>query len=135
MDISEKRMEGKVVLVTGATSGIGKVTATELARMGATVVIAGRNEEKCRQTLEEIKEVTGEEGEGYLVADLSVQKDVRKLAQEFKERYDRLDVLINNAGGIYSKRMETVDGIEYTFALNKIGEVCRTLQFVVRHIR
>jgi NAD(P)-dependent dehydrogenase (short-subunit alcohol dehydrogenase family) len=114
-------MIAKTVLITGATSGIGKVTAIELARMGFKVVIAGRSEEKCIRTLEEIREASFGKGEGYLVADLSIQNEVQRLASEFKERYKRLDVLVNNAGGIFSKRTETSDGIEYTFALNHLA--------------
>lgn len=114
-------MKGRVVLITGATSGIGKVTALELARMGATVVVASRNPEKCKTTVQEIEEKTGNPSVEYLVADLSVMAEVRKLAAEFKQRYKHLHVLVNNVGGIFSKRYETPDGFEYTFALDHLG--------------
>lgn len=121
MNDQDKLMKDKIVLVTGATSGIGMVTALELARIGASVVIAGRSEEKCQATLKTITEETGNTSVEYLVADLSVMAEVRRLASEFKKRYDRLHVLVNNAGGIYSKRRETSEGLEYTFALNHLA--------------
>ena len=76
-------MRGKVCLVTGATSGIGKMTALELATKGATVVIVGRNREKCEDTLQEIEAATGSKNLDYLVADLSSFVEVRRLSQEF----------------------------------------------------
>jgi NAD(P)-dependent dehydrogenase (short-subunit alcohol dehydrogenase family) len=118
-------MNGKTILITGATNGIGKVAALELAKMGATTVIAGRSPVKTDVTVQEIRAQTTQEGghptvEG-LVADLSSMAEVRRLADEFRARYSRLDVLINNAGGIFADRQVTVDGYEWTFAFNHLS--------------
>ncbi len=114
-------MEGKVVLITGGTSGIGKAAALTLASMGAEVVIVGRNRERGERAADEIRRESGNEKVSLMVADLSVQADVRRLAEEFKERYDRLDVLVNNAGLVQSKRTETPDGIETQLAINHLA--------------
>ena len=114
-------MEGKTCLVTGATSGIGKAAARELARLGATVVVAGRNPEKCAATVQDIRRQTGNPSVDFLLADLSSQQQVRRLAEEFKGRYPRLEVLVNNAGAIMLSRRQSVDGIEMTFALNHLS--------------
>jgi retinol dehydrogenase-12 len=121
MDGSNGLMDGKVCMVTGATSGIGKVTARELLRKGAMVVMVGRSQERCDITAEQFRKETGSELVDYLVADLSSQAEVRRLANNFLGRYDRLDVLVNNAGGFFMKRQESVDGIEMTFALDHLN--------------
>src|SRR5438270_5072348 len=105
-------MRGKVVLITGGTSGIGKATATALASMGANVVVTGRDEERGRKAISHIQAESGNDKVELMLADLAVQWEVRHLAKRFEERHDRLDVLINNAGVIQSKRTETPDGIE-----------------------
>lgn len=114
-------MQGKVCLVTGATSGIGTVAAHELARLGAHVIIAGRNPAKCAATVQHIQAQTGNKAVESLVADLSMQQQVRQLAQQFQDRYPRLDVLINNAGGIWMQRTLTGDGLEMTLAVNHLA--------------
>jgi retinol dehydrogenase-14 len=114
-------MNGEVVLITGGTSGIGKAAAVELAGMGAEVVVTGRNEERGREAVEEIKARSGDDAVSLLLADLSVQADVRKLAEDFRASYDRLDVLVNNAGVVNQKRTETADGIESTLATNHLA--------------
>jgi len=114
-------MNGKVCMVTGATAGIGKVTALELARKGAVVVIGCRNQEKGVQITAEIREISGNPKVDYLVADLSSQVQIRRMVSEFKEKYERLDVLVNNAGAAFLKRQLTPDGIEKTFALNHLS--------------
>ena len=116
-----KGLKGKTCLVTGATSGIGEVTALELAGMGASVIVAGRNPDKCRATVTRIREVTGNCDVELLLADLSSQAQVRALAGKFLERHDRLDVLVNNAGSAFPKRRLSADGIEMTFALNHLS--------------
>ncbi|PKB72036.1 MAG: short-chain dehydrogenase [SAR202 cluster bacterium Io17-Chloro-G6] len=116
-----KPMAGKTCLVTGATAGIGKQVALELACMGANVVLAGRNQAKCAVTAEDIREESGNPAVEYLVADLSAQEQVRGLAQEFKDGHQRLDVLVNNAGAIFMGRQTSADGIEMTFALNHLS--------------
>ncbi len=114
-------MEGKVCLVTGATSGIGLVTARELARRGARVIGVGRSPERSAEAARQIREQTGTSAVEYLVADLSAQKELRKLADQVKAATGRLDVLVNNAGLIRLQRELTVDGLEMTFALNHLA--------------
>ena len=114
-------MQGKTCLVTGATLGIGKVTARVLADKGATVVIVGRDVAKTAATVAEIQAQTGNPQVTSIVADLSSQADVRRTAQEFLAQHDRLHVLVNNAGGMFTSRKVTVDGLEYTFALDHLG--------------
>lgn len=108
-------------MVTGATSGIGAVTARVLAEKGATVVVVGRNAEKCQATANHIKQQTGNPKVEFLLADLSVQEAIRQLAEQFQSRYQRLDVLVNNAGGFFLTRQQSADGLEMTFALNHLG--------------
>jgi retinol dehydrogenase-12 len=113
---------GKVMLVTGATAGIGKVTAWELARTGATVVLVGRNSQKAKETIREILEdLHGNARLDAIIGDLSSLKDIQNVANTFKEKYSRLDVLINNAGGFFFNRLESVDGYEMTLALNHLN--------------
>jgi len=114
-------MHGKVCMVTGATSGIGRETARELARQGATVVVVGRSPEKIETTVSEIKLETGNNSVHSLLGDLSSQGEVRRLAQEFKARHQRLHVLVNNAGAIFLSRRQSIDNIEMTFALNHLS--------------
>jgi len=121
MNLLQHDMGGKVCLVTGATAGIGQATALLLAELGATVVGVGRNPAKNEYSTRLIKEETGNLSVEYLLADLSSQKDIRALATQFQAKYDRLDVLVNNAGATFGKRQESVDGIEMTFALNHLG--------------
>lgn len=112
-------MIGKVCLVTGATDGVGKVTARALAEAGATVVGVGRNPAKIKDTLTEVGDTGGKLE--FMTADLSSLAEIRALAEEFQRKYDRLDVLVNNAGALYKSYRETVDGIEMTFALNHLS--------------
>lgn len=119
-------MVGKVVLITGATSGMGKVTAHALATYGATVVIHGRDEEKAKETVEEIKEETKNPAIYYLLADFEKLDEVRKMAGEFGKQFHRLDVLINNAGAVFSKRQESADGNELTLQVNYLSHFLLT---------
>ncbi len=112
-------MQGKICLVTGATDGIGKVTVRELAQAGATVIGVGRNPAKIEATLNEIGQTPG--SVEFLTADLSSQAQIRTLADEFHAKYDRLHVLVNNAGALFRTYQETVDGIEMTFGLNHLA--------------
>ena len=114
-------MNGKICLVTGATDGIGKVSARVLAEMGAKVIIVGRNPEKSAAVLTELKSVSGNENIYLLLANLAVMQEVRDLAEQVIGRYDRLDVLLNNAGGYFAKHEITSDGLEMTFALNHMS--------------
>jgi NAD(P)-dependent dehydrogenase (short-subunit alcohol dehydrogenase family) len=104
-------MQGKMCLVTGATSGIGKATAMGLAQRGATVVMVGRDREKSEAVQGEIKTKSGNDAVDLLLADLSSQESVRQLAETFLQRYTKLHVLINNADMSSLRRRETVDGL------------------------
>src|SRR5579863_7060751 len=97
--MSPASMSGKICIVTGANSGIGKETALGLAQMGARVIMVCRNAEKGKAALEEIRRESGSSQLELLIADLSSQASVRDLAAQIRQRYPRLDVLVNNAGG------------------------------------
>jgi retinol dehydrogenase 14 len=114
-------MSEKVCLITGASSGIGKATAAGLANMGASVVMVGRDRGRGETAMAEIKEGNPDASVDLMLADVSSQEQIRRLADEFKEAYPRLDVLINNAGVFLSKRITTTDGIEMTFAVNHLA--------------
>jgi len=114
-------MNGKICLVTGATDGIGKVSARVLAELGAKVIIVGRNPEKSAIVLAELRSISGNENIDLLMADLAVMQEVRDLAEQVISRYDRIDVLLNNAGGYFTKHEITSDGLEMTFALNHMS--------------
>ena len=114
-------MAGKICLVTRGTDGIGRATALELANMGANVIIVGRNSAKCAIVAMDIRERSGNFAVEFLVTDLSSQSQVRQLAKDFKERHQRLDVLVNNAGAFFVRQERSVDGIEMTFALNHLS--------------
>lgn len=118
---NDKLMIGKVCLVTGGTSGIGYVTARELAKQGAIVIITARNEEKGKRSVEKLRAESGNGEINALMADFGSQSQVRDLAEAFKQQYDRLDVLVNNAGAIYLRRTVSQDGIEMTFAANHLA--------------
>jgi NAD(P)-dependent dehydrogenase (short-subunit alcohol dehydrogenase family) len=113
-------MAGKRVLITGATRGIGEVAALELARMGADVVAVGRDQARADATAGRIRAATGRTVD-MLLADLSSQAEVRRLAETVRSRYDRLDVLVNNAGAVFMERRLSPDGIELTWALNHLS--------------
>jgi NAD(P)-dependent dehydrogenase (short-subunit alcohol dehydrogenase family) len=121
MHMMTTNMTGKTVLITGATNGIGKIAAIELARMGASVSIVARNRSKGLVVLEEITRETNNVQTELFIADLSSMADVRKLAQEFTAKHATLDVLLNNAGAFYSERKLSADGLEMTFALNHMS--------------
>ncbi len=115
-------MKGKVCLVTGTSTGIGKATAIGLARLDATVVAVMRDSEKSRAALEEIKTQSGKaDSVVHLAADLSSQKSIGELVKKFNSQFDRLDVLLNNAGVNQFHRMLSPDGIEMTFAVNVLA--------------
>jgi NAD(P)-dependent dehydrogenase (short-subunit alcohol dehydrogenase family) len=114
-------MTGKTVLVTGATNGIGFITALELAKMDAVVLMVARDEKKGRAKLEEIRKTVPNAKLELLLADLSSMASIRQLATNITAKYSSLDVLVNNAGAFYSDRRVSKDGFEMTFALNHIG--------------
>ena len=114
-------MQGKTVLVTGGTGGIGRATAEGLARLGARVGIVGRDRTRAEHAADEIRAKTGAAQVDVFVADMSSQAEVRRLAEEVLSTYPRLDVLVNNVGGYWAHRHTTVDGLEHTFALNHLA--------------
>lgn len=114
-------MQGKVCLVTGSSSGMGLVTARELASMGAIVVMLCRNRAKGESVQAQIKTASGNPQVDLIVADLSELSEVQRAANELKQRYTRLHVLINNAGGMNAGRRVTFEGLEATFVTNYLA--------------
>lgn len=112
-------MESKIILITGATQGLGKETAKALAKQGHHIVLHGRNKSKLQAVAEDLKTETGNTKIDLIVADLFSLADTKRMADEFKTRYDHLDVLINNAGAFLNKQRETTpEGFEKTITLN-----------------
>lgn len=114
-------MQNKNVLITGATAGIGLETAKVLAKKGANIYIVARNTDKARLAVEEIKSQNKKSTVDYFIADLSSQKEIRRLAAEVNAKLDKLDVLINNAGAVFQRKQNSVDDIEMTFATNHLS--------------
>lgn len=114
-------MKDRIVLITGGTGGIGKQTAIALARQGANVIVTGRDQARGEAGVLDIQRASGNYEVELLLADLSTQAGVRSLAEQFKRRYPRLDVLINNAGLLSQERQITADGLEADFAVNVIA--------------
>src|SRR3990172_3521862 len=123
-------MTGLFCLITGATSGIGRPTALEFARRGATVVIVARSEDGGTTALNQIISETGNEDVHLFIADLSSQAQVRRLSDNIARRFDHLNVLVNDAGVFVSKRMVTEDGLELMFATNQLAPFLLTLLLV-----
>ena len=117
----KSRMQGKICMVTGANSGIGKATALALAQMGATVVMVCRDRARGEQARSEITTKSGNSAVDLVQADLSSQQSIRQLVENFQHHSTHLHVLINNAGGSFPGRRETVDGLEMTFAVNYLA--------------
>jgi retinol dehydrogenase 14 len=119
-------MRGKTVIITGANSGIGKATAIDLAKMGATVVMACRNMERGQAALAEVKATSKSSSACVMTLDLASQASVRSFAQDFGGKFQRLDVLVNNAGVMVNKREFTPDKIVSTFAVNYLSHFLLT---------
>jgi NAD(P)-dependent dehydrogenase (short-subunit alcohol dehydrogenase family) len=123
-------LNGRTCLVTGATSGIGYETALGLAKAGARVGIVGRDAGKVSASARAISAAVPGGAVDTFVADLSSQTEIRRLAGEVRAAYPRLDVLVNNAGAIFDRRLVTVDGLERTWALDHLGYVLLTLELL-----
>jgi NAD(P)-dependent dehydrogenase (short-subunit alcohol dehydrogenase family) len=111
----------KTILITGSTDGIGKQTALELAQLGNRIIIHGRDINRCIDVRNHIKAISGNKYIDFIAADLSSMKAVRSMAEEIKNNYKKLDVLINNAGVFERKKKITADGFERTFAVNHLS--------------
>jgi retinol dehydrogenase-14 len=121
MEPTDTSMNGKVVAVTGANAGMGKVIARELAARGATVVCVCRDAQRGQAAVEEIRKATGNPRVEFMLCDLASQKSTRAFADEFKRTHPKLHVLVNNAGVVIPERRVTAEGLENTFALNHLG--------------
>ena len=131
--ISERKnrgMETKTILITGSTDGIGKGTAIGLAAMGHRPIIHGRDRNRCQSVAEEIQSRTGIRDVPYFMADLRSLEQVSAMAEALGEQFDRIDVLINNAGVYETERSITPDGFETTFAVNHLSHFSLTLRLI-----
>ena len=115
-------LDGMVVVVTGGNSGIGKATALQLSKMGATVVLAVRDEIKGRSALEEIVSKTGNKKTEMMILDVSSSESIKHFVAEFTEKHPSLNVLVNCAGAVFAKRTVTPEGYEATFATDYLGQ-------------
>ena len=122
----QNSMAGRVCMVTGANSGIGKATAMGLAEMGATVILVCRSKEKGEAALSEMREKSGNNSLDLMLADMSSMQSVRQLASEFRRKYDRLHVLVNNAGLFMFTRTTTGDRLETTFEVDYLSHFLLT---------
>jgi NAD(P)-dependent dehydrogenase (short-subunit alcohol dehydrogenase family) len=123
-------MKNKIVLITGATGGIGKQTAISLAKMGATVVISGRSKVSAEAAVTEIITITNNSNVDFLLADISTKKGIIELVTQFEEKFNQLDVLINNAGSAAIERKLNADGVELNFATNVLAPYQLTTQLM-----
>lgn len=126
MQRENKILRGKVCLVSGATGGLGQAAALGLARMGASIIIIGRNPEKIEATLSLLREETGNNRSAGFQADLSSQAQVRRVADEINARYPSIDVLVNNVGATLMQYQTSADGIEMTWAVNYLSHILLT---------
>jgi NAD(P)-dependent dehydrogenase (short-subunit alcohol dehydrogenase family) len=127
---NEKTMDKKIILVTGATDGIGKQTALELAQKGHKVLVHGRNKSKSEAAAEEISKATGNESVKAVHADLTDFQQIKVLSDEIKNRYDRLDVLLNNAGVFENEKVILPNGLERTFMVNHMAPFALTTELL-----
>jgi NAD(P)-dependent dehydrogenase (short-subunit alcohol dehydrogenase family) len=125
-NLIQNDLTGKIALITGGTDGIGRQTAKGLAQRGASVVVVGRNATKGQATVELVRDAVPSAKIEFIQTDLSLMSEVRRLADEFRRRYDRLDVLIHSAGVILGKRELTAEGIEKTFAIDYLSRFLLT---------
>ncbi len=128
--MNNQDMDGKTVVITGASDGIGRSTATGLVRMGAKVLIVGRNETKTRQVAEAMEKARAGASVHPFIADLSQMDEVRRVSEEILSAHPVIDVLVNNVGGIFMDRRLSADGLEMTFALNHLSHYLLTHLFL-----
>jgi retinol dehydrogenase 12 len=114
-------MQGKTVVITGATSGIGEVAADRLAQKGARIVFIARDRDRGQETLKHLRAIAGHDNHAVHYADLMVLAEQKRVAQEIAASEPKIDVLINNAGALFTSRQTTADGLEKTFALNHMS--------------
>jgi len=124
--MNHTNMTGRVCLITGASSGIGRATATGLAKLGATVVMVSRGGGEGPKVAEEIRSTTGNSSVEFMPCDLASLQSLRDFTIAFRSRHTLLNVLVNNAGGVYRPRRESVDGFEMTFAVNHLASFLLT---------
>lgn len=132
--VSDDNMTGRIVLITGANSGIGLATANHLAALGAEVLLVCRDVSRGQSALRTVTSVAKSAQPKLLLADLSQQTSIRRLAQDVRTAVERVDVLINNAGAVFSQRELTPDGIEKTFATNHLASFLLT-GLLMSHLR
>jgi dehydrogenase/reductase SDR family member 12 len=120
-DVGAYDLRGRVIAVTGSTSGLGRATAEQLARDGATVIVLGRNPEKTSRVVAELRTVTANENISSVIVDMSDRVSVQHAAEQILDEHDRLDVLVHNAGALTNERKEAADGIELTVASQVVG--------------
>lgn len=123
-------MKDKLVVITGANAGIGKETTLRLAKLGAHVVMVCRNEKRGKKALQEIVELTGNKKVELMLCDFSSQNSISVFVENFKKKYDKIDVLLNNHGAAFLKKTVTENGYESTFAVNHLGYFSLTLQLL-----
>ena len=132
MEITREQLRGKHCMITGASSGLGRVTAVELARMGASLTLVCRNRGRGEDVIAEIRQKTGNRTVNLILADFSIQRSIRELAAAFLDRGEPLHVLVNNAGVFNLKRELTADGIETVFAVNHLSYFMLSLLLLER---
>lgn len=132
---AEADLAGKTILITGATSGIGLEASVALAARGAQLVMVGRDRNRTVRTLQEVRRRSGNRGVESLLCDLSSQTQIRQLSQDVLRRYGRLEILVNNAGTVFSTRTVTEDSIEATFAVNYLSAFLLTNLLLERIVK
>ena len=120
----------KTILITGATDGIGKQTAFNISEYKHRIIIVGRDEKKCQSVCAELSKKSSNDNIEYIICDLSLISDVKKLSSNIKNKFSKLDVLINNVGALFLNREETQEGFEKTFALNHLSPFTLTLELL-----
>ncbi len=120
----------KTILITGATDGIGKQTAIELAAMGHQIILHGRNRERAEKAVDEISRHTGHQKVSYYLADLSDFESIRQMAERISQDHDKIDVLLNNAGVLNMEKVILPNGLEETFMVNHLAHFSLTLQLL-----